>query len=223
MSSNHSEKAEDRVFGVPFGDDTEGTSKHGHDVDQEEQVGNAPRKVSMLLKVPQLVTPLSKDSQSVLKESNNNEEPGQGRHIRSDGLSVSLDHIFNLATPLLDVCKHLIVAEPLGLGWPGDGVRGVPAADAAHHRRLTRDVRVEVNALGHACRCYWGMGKQDTWVEKKVGRKKVDAKCHAGGRRGFSPPHAKRETTTASSPGPSSWHSGNLRPDPDLASLSSSA
>lgn len=74
-------------------------------------------------------------------------------------LGVSLNHIFHLATPFLDICKHLIVAEPLGLGWPGDGVRGVPAADAAPHRRLTRDVGVEVNALGHACGCLLGYGQ----------------------------------------------------------------
>lgn len=159
LRSNHSEKAKDRVFGVSLGDDSERTRKHGHDVDQEEQVGNAPREVSMFLKVPQLVTPLSKDSQSVFKERDHNEEPGQGRHIWSDRLGVSLNHIFHLATPFLDICKHLIVAEPLGLGWPGDGVRGVPAADAAPHRRLTRDVGVEVNALGHACGCLLGYGQ----------------------------------------------------------------
>jgi len=82
LNDYNAQKTAHGEFGVAFEDDSTRTGKHGDNIEEEEQVGDTPWKVSVLLQIPELVAPLSENPQRILQESDNNQEAANGGEMR---------------------------------------------------------------------------------------------------------------------------------------------
>jgi len=95
LDDDHAEETANSIFGEALRYDGAGSNKHSDHVQQQEQVRNAPWKVSVSLQIPDLVIPLGHDSQRILQESHNDQETTNGRQMGFQGLRVDFDIVFH--------------------------------------------------------------------------------------------------------------------------------
>lgn len=184
-------------------DDKSGAGEHGDDVDKEEQVGDAGRNcqvleqpprpgkqgnahltVAVVLEVKQLVGPLSDDTESILKEGDDNQETANGREVavnedkgqlselqtrlqrrsldsRLDRLADGVERILNLAgigTNLLEEALAL-----LRVGVLGTTVRSRAAEAVARVKSLRHGYRLRLGFVSkEACFTCRPAGRDET-------------------------------------------------------------
>jgi len=66
LNDDYTEETTNSIFSVALRYDGTRTGKHGENVHEQEKVRDAPWEVSVFLQIPDLVTPLGRDSQRIL-------------------------------------------------------------------------------------------------------------------------------------------------------------
>ncbi|KAI6770245.1 hypothetical protein HG530_004874 [Fusarium avenaceum] len=165
LSDDDTHETSDGVVGVLSDDDKSGAGEHGNDVDKEEQSprlgkqGNAHLTVAVVLEVKQLVGPLSDDTESILKEGDDNQETANGREVavnedkgqlselqtrlqrrsldsRLDRLADGVERILNLAgigTNLLEEALALLRVGVLGTTVGSRTTEAVARVESLRH------------------------------------------------------------------------------------------